>query len=115
MLVSDAMHAQQRLTGSHDRALGMRGALLQIAERAEGEAMRCSHVLAVLDLGRSRDCRELARRAAALATSILDWRHPSTPQERRLADALEYQSIVQESSRLALDASDREPAERDVG
>lgn len=104
------MHTQQRAPQStQDRALGMRGTLLNIAGLAEGEAARCSHVLAVFDPARARECRELARRATALAEKILDWRDPSTPQERRLAEALEVQAIVQESSRLELEASERPP------
>lgn len=73
---------------------------METAERAESEAMRCSHVLAALDLARARECRELARRARHLAQAILAWRHADTPQERRLADALAYQEIVQAASRL---------------
>jgi len=102
------MDTQQRTPKApRDRALGMRGMLLKIAGLAEGEATRCSHVLAVFDPARARECRELARRATALAEKILDWRDPATPQERRLADALEVQAIVQESSRLELEASER--------
>jgi hypothetical protein len=100
LLGATVMQTQTRQTGSYDRALGMRGSLLDIAERAEAEAMRCSHVLAALDLARARACRDLARRARALAHAILEWRHTSTPQERRLADALEYQSIVEDSGRI---------------
>ena len=102
------MHAQQRAAHApQDRALGMRETLLHIAGLARGEAARRSHVLAVFDLARARECRELARRATALAESILEWRDPTTPQDRRLADALEYQTIVQESSRLELEAAER--------
>lgn len=80
----------------------MRGTLAAIAERADQEALRASRVLAQLDLRRARECEALARRARILERGLGEWRDPAVAQEKRLADALEFQSIIQESTRLAL-------------
>jgi hypothetical protein len=80
----------------------MRGTLAAIAERAEAEALRTSRVLAQLDLRRARECEALARRARQLNKALGEWRDPATPQDKRLADALEFQDIVQEASRLSV-------------
>lgn len=80
----------------------MRGTLLAIAEKANEEALRSSRVLAHLDLRRARECQDLARRASQLLLALARWNDPSFTQDKRLADALEYQAVLQEASRLSL-------------
>lgn len=87
---------------STDRALSMRGTLLTIAEKANEEAFRTSRMLAHLDLRRARECQALAKRASHLLLALAQWNDPSFAQDKRLTDALEYQAVLQEASRLAL-------------
>jgi hypothetical protein len=73
-----------------------------LAERLEGEALRCSKVLAVLDLGRSRACRAAAGVARDAATRFKAWVTYDPPLVQRQEDLALWSDALRRAGALGL-------------
>jgi hypothetical protein len=96
---------RRRPSTSQARADTLRQRASALAELLDGEAFRCSRVLAMLDLKRARECSALARRSHQLADRFAGWADPSVVPDR-LKDVLDYDDLLEAVRELGL----QEPA-----
>lgn len=89
-------------SNAHDRARGMIGALEKISESADGEALRCSRVLAMLDVKKARELSNLGSCARELAQRLERWSEVDTTRETRRADSTEFQRVIEMAARLGI-------------
>lgn len=92
---------RSRPSGSHARAAILRARAASLAEQLENEALKCSRVLALLDLKRARECTALAKRAHELAGRFERWSDPGNTN--RLKDVLDYDDLLEVAKELGID------------
>lgn len=73
-----------------------------LAERLDGEALRCSKVLAVLDMSRARGCREAARVARDAAGRFRAWMKWDPPLAQRQEDLAVWSEALRRASDLGV-------------
>jgi hypothetical protein len=73
-----------------------------LAERLEGEALRCAKVLAVLDLARSRACIATAAVARDAATRFKAWIKYDPPLVQRQEDLALWSEALRQAGALGL-------------
>lgn len=92
-----------RQTGAYARAPIFRAAMLELADRLDGLALRKSRVLGLLDISGAQDCRVAAGECRRLADRFVQWlEDPDMSPTDRIRDYEAFQRVQAQGKALGV-------------